>query len=90
MRGAERVVHVGIAELAQVRTERRIARLFAGIESQILYEHHVARTKALRPPQRFESRDVGRQVDRNAEEFGEPLGDWGQRKRRVHCAFWTS
>ena len=45
MRGAERVVHVGVGQLGEPAGEARIVRLFARIEPQILEHRELARTE---------------------------------------------
>ena len=86
VRSAERVVDVDVAQLHQVGREGRVVRFFAGVEAQVLDHCDRAGLETLRNLQRLEPGDLGRQLDRRAEELAQPFGDGRQRVLRVGLA----
>ena len=86
VRGAERVVDVDVAQLGQVRGERRIVRFLAGVEAQVLDQHHPAGLEGLRPAQRLEAGDLGRQRDSDAEQLAQAHRDRRERTLWIDLA----
>jgi hypothetical protein len=86
VRGAERLVHVDVAELREVRAERGVVLGLPRLEAQVLEHHDVARAR--RRDQRLDARpdDRGRERDVGAEQLAQARRDRCHRVLRVDDA----
>ena len=83
VRGAEGVVGVGVARRRQRGRERGVVGLFAGVEAEVLEQHHAAATGlGERGGHRLADR-VGREDDRAAEQFRQARRYRPQRERWI-------
>ena len=83
VRGAEGVVDVGVARGRQGSRERGVVGLFAGVEAQVLEQHHAAGTGlGQRGGHRLADR-LGREDHRAAEQLRQARRDRPQRERGI-------
>ena len=89
MGGAERVVHIDLAQRGQLAGKVRIVGFLFGMESQILQEQYLARLQSLGHGRRLGTDAVGRQLDRHSKQLAKPDRDRAQAERPVEGALGT-
>ena len=83
VRGAERVVHVEVAQRARTTWRARVVLLLAGKEARVLEQQHVAVGERLRRGERGVGVGLGAERHRLAEQLGEPRRDRRERVLRL-------
>ena len=84
--GAERVVDVDVRERRERRGERRVVRLLAGMEAQVLEQQHVAIGKRVHGLLGDRADAVGRELDAGAEQLGEARAHRSQAQLAMELA----
>jgi hypothetical protein len=80
VRGAERVVDVGVGERGEAARELGIVCLLPGMEAEVLEQEDLARGEALRGLLGLRPDAVVHETDRRLQELGEPYGNRGERE----------
>ena len=84
--GTERVIDVDVRERRERRGERRVVRLLAGMEAQVLEQQHVAIGKRVHGLFGDRSDAVGRELDADAEQLGETRAHRSQAQLAMELA----
>ena len=87
MRGAERIVHIEVAQRGQLSGKGRIVFRFAGMESDVLQHHDVAVAHSLHRGLDRRADAVVHVFDRPAHQGGQPVGERRRAIGIVHLAF---
>ena len=85
VRGAERVVHVRLAERGQLLAERRVVLLLALVEAQVLQHQHVAVAQRRGLRLRVGPHGVGGEHDGPAQKLGQAQRGGAQRERLLEA-----